>query len=328
MTNDVKDCIQINYAEKLAEIKWLFRIWIKRQITPLGRIAVLKSLILSKLIHLWLLLPNPPDDFFQSLQALCYRFIWQKKPDKINRKTAHKSVMNGGMGLPELQTFASSLKLSWLRKFMTTKHKWKFITLIYFPRLNDIQTHGPEFLSHFNKSNRFWTDVFQAYRRFFYCVHSKNSGELLSEPVFYNNKIQIAKSPIKDRTCTNKGIFCIAHFLLENGQFMSYTRFKEKYELNINFVTFYGYRAAIANYLRSSGLTIEDNKYFDTPVYLRKLMSAQKGCRVYYDVCTNNGALPKSCLKWNNKLNVNIDWDTCFFIFTQSTRCGYEMVSN
>ena len=35
----------------------------KRLITPLGRAAVLKSLVLSKLIHLWILLPNPPDEY-------------------------------------------------------------------------------------------------------------------------------------------------------------------------------------------------------------------------------------------------------------------------
>ena len=40
----------------------LFKIRLKRLITPLGRVAVLKSLILSKLVHVWILLQNPPDD--------------------------------------------------------------------------------------------------------------------------------------------------------------------------------------------------------------------------------------------------------------------------
>ena len=47
----------------------------KRLITPLGRVAVLKSLVLSKLIHLWILLPNPPDEYINSLQKLCYEFV-------------------------------------------------------------------------------------------------------------------------------------------------------------------------------------------------------------------------------------------------------------
>ena len=52
--------------------------------------------VLSKLIHLWILLPNPPDEDINSLQKLCYQFIWSNKQDKINRKTVHKSVQKGG----------------------------------------------------------------------------------------------------------------------------------------------------------------------------------------------------------------------------------------
>ena len=47
-TSDLKTCEEISYKEVLSDIKNMYRTWLKRQITPLGRIAVLKSLILSK----------------------------------------------------------------------------------------------------------------------------------------------------------------------------------------------------------------------------------------------------------------------------------------
>ena len=72
-----------NYSEKFAEVKGLLRIWMKRLITPLGRVAVLKSLVLSKLIHLWILLPNPADEYINSLQKLCYEFVWNKKRTRL-----------------------------------------------------------------------------------------------------------------------------------------------------------------------------------------------------------------------------------------------------
>ena len=55
-------------SETFAEVKILLRIWMKRLITALGIVAVSKSLVLSKLIHLWILLPNPPDEYINSLQ--------------------------------------------------------------------------------------------------------------------------------------------------------------------------------------------------------------------------------------------------------------------
>ena len=58
-TNNLKNWELLNFKEIFFEIKALYKTWLKRQITPLGRVAVLKSLILSKIIHLCILLPNP-----------------------------------------------------------------------------------------------------------------------------------------------------------------------------------------------------------------------------------------------------------------------------
>ena len=67
-STNLKECECLIYDEKLSEVIFLFKIWLKRLITPLGRAAVLKSLILSKLVHLWILLPNLPDDFVNKLE--------------------------------------------------------------------------------------------------------------------------------------------------------------------------------------------------------------------------------------------------------------------
>ena len=111
-STNLKECERLNYDEKLSEVKLLFKIWLKRLITPLGRVAVLKSLILSKLVHLWILLPNPPDDFVNKLQKMCFAFIWNQKQDRISSKTVVKDVNDRGLGLPDLKNYVFSLKLS------------------------------------------------------------------------------------------------------------------------------------------------------------------------------------------------------------------------
>ena len=96
-------------------MKALFNIWSKRFITPLGRVAILKSLILSKLVHLWILLRDPPDDFVNNLQKMCFKFIWNNKQDKISRRTAIKSVKSGGLGVADIRKYISALKIMWIR---------------------------------------------------------------------------------------------------------------------------------------------------------------------------------------------------------------------
>ena len=45
-TNDPESCAWLNFDTKFQEVKSLFIIWLRRPITPLGRIAILKCLIL------------------------------------------------------------------------------------------------------------------------------------------------------------------------------------------------------------------------------------------------------------------------------------------
>ena len=95
-SNDLSKLTEINTIDKMVEIKYLFKTWLKRTCTPLGRIAVLKSLILSKLIYLWMLLPNPPDIEIQNIQKMCFEFVWDKKPDKIKRNISTQPIENEG----------------------------------------------------------------------------------------------------------------------------------------------------------------------------------------------------------------------------------------
>ena len=53
----------------------------------LGKITVIKSLMLSRITHLFLSLPNPCNRFIKDLTLLFYKFIWNGKRDKIKRTT-------------------------------------------------------------------------------------------------------------------------------------------------------------------------------------------------------------------------------------------------
>ena len=50
-TQDLKECAAINRSKNVDEVKKLFKVWSLKTVTPLGRVALLKSLILSKLIY-------------------------------------------------------------------------------------------------------------------------------------------------------------------------------------------------------------------------------------------------------------------------------------
>jgi hypothetical protein len=166
-TNNLKQIAELNYNEKFYEVRKLFNVWSRRNITPLGRVAVLKSLILSKLIHLWMLLPKPPDHLINELQKMCFKFIWNQKPNKINRKIAIKTLSNGGVGIPDIKQFISALKLTWLRKYELCKHNWKNVLRAEFRYIDNIEKFGPEIIKLYRGKSAFWLEVFESYRIFF-----------------------------------------------------------------------------------------------------------------------------------------------------------------
>ena len=92
----------------------------KKRKGSLGRVAVLKSLILSKLVHLWILLPNLLDDFVNKLQKNVFCMICNQNQNRISRKTVVTDVNDGGLGLP-LNVFNFIVKVVLDQE--TPKHK-------------------------------------------------------------------------------------------------------------------------------------------------------------------------------------------------------------
>ena len=120
-TQDLKECAAINYNKFVDKVKKLFKIWSLRTITPLGRVAILKSLIPSKLIHLWILLPDPPDNFVKEVQKICFQFVWNGKQDRIARKTTINDVKSAGLNIPDIKTYFLVVKLKCIKKVQDIK---------------------------------------------------------------------------------------------------------------------------------------------------------------------------------------------------------------
>ena len=69
--------------------------WLKRDLTPLGKVTVIKSLVLSKVVHLLISLPSPSIKTINEINKMIYKFLWNGGPDKIKRPIASQKIENG-----------------------------------------------------------------------------------------------------------------------------------------------------------------------------------------------------------------------------------------
>ena len=109
-TNNLKDTVDLNYRQKLTDIRKLFLNWSKRILTPLGKITIIQNLALSKINHLMLALPNPSKQIINELQRMFYENLWNKGPDKIKRTVVVQNYKDGGLRMINVDIFIKIIK--------------------------------------------------------------------------------------------------------------------------------------------------------------------------------------------------------------------------
>ena len=67
---NMKDITTQNIEDKLDSMKKVIQSWLYRNITPIERVCIAKSLILSKIIHILQALPTSSIDFMNSIEKL------------------------------------------------------------------------------------------------------------------------------------------------------------------------------------------------------------------------------------------------------------------
>jgi hypothetical protein len=73
---DLAKLEKINFEDKILEMKQLIKQWSRRNLTVIGRITVVETLILPLFNHLFLSLPNPSNEIVEKINELLFTFIW------------------------------------------------------------------------------------------------------------------------------------------------------------------------------------------------------------------------------------------------------------
>jgi hypothetical protein len=310
-TNNLERMAELNLTDKFNETKKLINIWMKRTITPLGKVAVLKSLILSKLIYLWIMLPNPPQEIVKKLQTMCYEFVWDRKVDKVKRNVATHNIEHGGLGIPKIDVYIKSLKITWLKKCCNPNYssKWKTILLNEIP-VDTINMYGPQILLNNYTANPFWKDVFTSYLEFFNKVSIDKTEEFLLEPMFCNDKFKINNKVMDFDAWTEAGIYLVKDIVQENGKFYSHAEFQSKSNITVPFLSYYGCVSTVKQYLKNTGLSLTNNNCGHTSQNkaYNILTKAPKGAKVFYNTLIGETIIPKPCKNWENISGTEIDW--------------------
>ena len=307
-TANVHDIWKYNYKDVLGNVEKVLNSWRNRKLTLFGKVTIIKSLALSKFVHLFLALPNPPGELLKRLDRLFYKFLWNNGPDRIKRSILIKNLKNGGLQMVKTEEFIKSLKISWLRRVVNKNQKWSTFSGIDFKQ---IFLFGDLVTKHIAQEieNPFWKNTLEAWSNLMSKKSIKTIDEIFHSPIWSNSKMK-DKGNLIFKNWSDKGINLIIDLLdensRENGYFLTFEDLKSKFNINGTFLEYQrvikaipgDWKTAIKN---TEGEKINTLKYeVKRSTYVSILMKSKKGCRDFYEILVGPQQL-HTVNKWTNE---------------------------
>ena len=317
---DTDNIVLLNYDSKLLEIKRIFNSWSRRNLTPFGKITVIKTLALSKLTFLFLNLPDPDDDFLGVLQKMLFSFIWNGKPDRIKRTIMYQPYEEGGLRMVNVKDFLSALKITSLKKIIQDDGKITKILFALCPDVKNVKLRGGEFANVLMERlvNPFWVDVFKHYKNFCSKCIPLSFDDFASECLFYNINICRDRNVVYLRSWAESGITTVGHLCNQNG-FLTFAEFKNRYpNVYINFVLYEGIVRAVKNYQDKLGLVFCESFSIEDAFVWKCI--CKSGSKHIYNCLVKHSERPKCIDKWTERLQVNLEINTIFTKLKKTTQ--------
>ena len=116
-----------NFGKKIKILEKMLKIWKRRNLMLYGRINIVKTLGLPKLIYSASVLAIP-DHYIQEINKITFNFIWEGKPPKIKKNTIIGEKKDGGLKMCDFKIMEKALKLAWIKRIQDdSQPSWKII---------------------------------------------------------------------------------------------------------------------------------------------------------------------------------------------------------
>ena len=125
-----------NWNERISKMKNIIASWNQRKLTMIGKIQIVKSLLIPQLTY-FLSAIHIPNHILKEIEKLLYKFIWDGKSEKIKRRYLIRIYEEGGLKMTDLESHAKTIYITWIKKLTDkTDSQWKVIPHFYLNELS------------------------------------------------------------------------------------------------------------------------------------------------------------------------------------------------
>ena len=116
-----------NVAKSIESMEHLLSAWSTRRLTLLGRILIIKTYAMSKMIYLMQTF-SLSEQSYKDFVKVVFKFLWNKNynaaraPERLKRSIMYTPVSLGGFGMVDIRALGNSLDLRSYGRLLVTKH--------------------------------------------------------------------------------------------------------------------------------------------------------------------------------------------------------------
>ena len=326
-STDLAKMLVINFDKVFSKLNDFLKNWKKRNLTPFGRITIIKTYVISKFNHLFLALPSPKKEFIKKLESLIFNYLWDGKPDKVKREIITNDYVHGGLKMLNLNTFISSLKITWVRRLIKCNgSQWVPLFEYTVCSISKLINFGVKYFQDLLKkiTNTFWKDVIIDWIKLLNSQTIHSNEDIMKSPIWYNHLI--SNYPLYIRNWDKVGIKFVSDIVDKNGNVLSIENLNHKYNTEFQIFDYIRVKGLVKKFIetRKSGDAFEiDLPYI--PQNLLTICKSSKGTRDIYKTLRSKVENNPIKLKWDTKLGLTIEENEWKQIFKN---CFYSVYDN
>ena len=312
VTDDNKEFFDLNLQPTLENSKVVINVWKARNLSLIGKIVILNTLISSIFTHILVVCSELLKSFLQTFNMMCKDFIWNYGKAKISLEILQSNKDQGGLGLVNLMNKDKSVKIQWIKKIIEEENELMRIFayqaiqnpighLIWETNLKkqDIKT--------LTDRENFWTSVLSIWSEFnFQSITAQE--QIRKQIIWFNSKIGIQDKVIFYKKWFEAGIRRIKDLFSEQGVMKSIKQIEQEYHIYPTFTELYRIFSAIPvtwkRWLRSS------NDYRSALSNLDRIITFPSVTRNIYRILNEKErVLEKTLRKWQNSYLPSLEYD-------------------
>ena len=306
-------------------------IWLTRNLSLKGKITILKSLALPKLLYVSTNVPVPTA-IMKEAESVIFNFLWNHKTPKVKRNVIIQPIEYGGLKAPDFRSMVKASKVAWIKRLLSPGNaKWKVIfqELAPMPIKLLIETHLNEDI--IDSMPVFYRQVLSSWNEI---KQYPNKAKDYLEQIIWNNKF--IQTPVEKNKQKGKisifyqdfymaGIFKLKHLISDNGEFIDFGSLHSKFPVKCNILRYQKLKLSIPkNWLQDikSHATLQSHNFIDSEtkqslinyqLYNEKSIMKCSTRVIYKCFIQKKAETPTALAKWENIFDIDHnDWKVIF----------------